>query len=79
MRKLIKTIKPRNTAHNDLVTSTVLDIGHLSDKYKLPIIPTIGKKKVKCICLLRLSGLSKLLTKDGQKNIQSALITCWAL
>ena len=36
MLKFIKIIKLRNAGYNNSVTSVVIDIGNLSDKYKLP-------------------------------------------
>ena len=48
MLKQIKIIKPQNTGHDAFVTSVVLDIGHLSDKYKFPLTYH-GTNKLKCI------------------------------
>ena len=64
MPKQIKIIKPQNTGHNAFVTSVVLDIGHPSDKYKLPITYH-GTNNLKCIYK---ASLLKVLTTDGRTN-----------
>ena len=81
MLKQIKIIKPQNTGHNAFVTSVVIDIGHLSDIYKIPITYQGTNKLLKMRMKTKLIGIVDAKRTDkhiiGADNLLDFFVKFW--